>query len=259
MFTFIIPLKSAKLASNWDAFSKLFERTIQSVCNQNNDNYKVIVACHELPNISYKNDKVEYIQVSFDPPKLSNTDWEADRKIKEADKTGKILVAYEKAKTYNPSHIMVVDADDCITNSIVSFVEKQDKDKPGWFVARGYFYREGTNYLILNKKTFNNICGTSVIIRTDLLPQLIVKNQYYHEMRKLPTGIDLVPLPFTAALYSIANGENHVMSKSHAVKLAKKPRYSKANVFKNLYQKFYKYSFRLLTRSFKKKFNFYHI
>lgn len=264
MFAFIVPIKSSKLASDWTAFSNLVERTLKSICNQNNDNFKVIVACHEMPDISYENDKIKFIQVPFAPPQLVENDWDKNRELKEGDKANKILVAYEQAKTYNPEYIMVVDADDCISNSIVSFVSKQEDGLPGWFVEKGYYYKEGTSYLFLNKKTFNNLCGTCIIIRTDLFPQIITTEPwlyYYHELKQLPNKTHLHPLPFPAALYSMANGENHFMSNDHAVKLLKNKNSKKSykDLITNLYNKFKKYSVRPITPKFKRTFGFYNV
>ena len=262
MFTFIVPVKSAKLASDWPAFSRLFERTLKSICNQKSQNFRVIVACHELPEVQYQNEKVEYLQVSFPPPTLVEDDWDKNRELKEGDKANKILAAHEKAMTYNPDFIMVVDADDLISNRIVSFTESQKKDTPGWYIKKGYYYREGAPYLFLNKKTFNNLCGSCIIIRPDLFPLLIIKEPwlyYYHELKEVGDGTELVPLPFAGALYSMANGENHFMSVQHAKKLINKPKIANGKFLLSLWHKFLKYRIRPLTGSFKKSFSFYQV
>lgn len=261
MFTFIVPIKSAQLASDWTEFSKLVGRTLKSICNQDTDNFNVIVACHELPEIDYKNDKIEYIQVPFDPPKLVEDDWDKNRALKEGDKANKLLIAYEKAKTYNPEYIMVVDADDLISNNIVTFVEEQKRDIPGWYFPTGYFYKEGTNYLFINKKNFNTLCGTCIIIKTELFPQLIVEEPwlyYYHESMTLQDGTILEAFPFPGALYSMANGENHYMSAQHATKIALQPR-ANGTFLKSIYSKLLKYRVRPITGKFKRKFSFYNV
>lgn len=264
MLTFIVPVKSKLLTSDWLACSKLFERTLKSICNQINDNFKVIVVCHELPQVIFTSDKIEYVQVPFDPPTLVADDWNKNRELKEGDKANKILIGFERAKKYKPDYIMVVDADDCISNAIVSFVAQQENNMPGWYIDKGYYYKEGANYLFLNKKTFNNLCGSCIIIRTDLFLQLITQDPclyYFHELKELPNGIALEPLPFAGALYSMGNGENHYMSAQQAVKLIKNKE-SKAvrwEFLRSLYRKLLKYRVRPITKKFKQNFNFYNV
>ncbi len=262
MLVFIVPVKSSQLASDWALFSNLFERTLKSICNQKNQDFRVVVACHELPEITYENDKVEFLSVDFDRPKLVEDDWHKNRQLKEADKANKILFGYKKAQSYNPDYVMVVDADDCISNRITEFVSKQDKTAPGWYISRGYYYKEGTNYLLLNRKTFNNLCGSCIIIRTDLFEQLLTRDPwlyYYHELKELADGNSLKPLPFAGALYSMINGENHFMTAEHSVKLVNEPKVLKANFISTLFKRLMKYRIWLITKSFKKEFNFYNI
>lgn len=261
MFVFIIPVKSAQLASDWAAFSKLFERTLKSVCNQKSLNFKVIVSCHELPEVEYQNEAVIYHQVDFDPPALTGN-WDADVKLKEGDKANKLKQGYEKAKSLNPNYIMVVDADDLISNKIVPFVEKNMGNRPkGWFVKKGYYYREGANYLFVNTKEFYKLCGTCLVLRTDVFPQVLLEKpflQYFHRLKELPDGSPLIPLPFAGALYSMGNGENHYMSVNQAVKLVNKPKQG-GQYLKKLWHKMMKYRVKPLTGGFKKSFNFYKI
>ncbi|QDO94020.1 hypothetical protein FNB79_08500 [Formosa sediminum] len=157
---------------------------------------------------------------------------------------------------------MVVDADDLISNKIASFVNKQKTNAPGWYINKGYYYKEGTNYLFLNKKTFNNLCGSCLIVRTDLFLKLIVNDPwlyYYHELMELPGNIKSQAIPFSGALYSMANGENHFMSSEHAIKLMTKQKISYKQNIINLYNKFLKYIVRPLTPNFKKNFGFYKV
>lgn len=268
LLTFIIPIKSSQLSSNWEKTSKLLERTLKSVCNQTSNNFKVVIACHEKPKISFQRPNIEYLQVNFPPPNIEGLDSESSRKLKETDKANKILHAFEKAKTYNPSHVMVVDADDFIVNSIVSFVESQDSNEPGWYINKGYFYKEGSKFIFLSKNRFGTKCGTCVIIRTDLFEQLVVKSpfkHFKHEFPKLINGEKLKFLPFAGAIYSIANGENHYMNLNQTVSLIKKSKFGNRQKMgwlkklTNLLEKYNEYNIRIVTKGFRKKFNFSNI
>ncbi len=264
MLTFIVPVKSEKLASDWSAFCKLFERSLKSICNQKNDDFKVVVVCHEIPKIAFESDKVTYIQVDFAPPQLVENDWDKNRALKEGDKAKKIQEGMAHAKQSHPDYVMVVDSDDCVSNRIVSFVAEQDQNSPGWYVKMGYYYKEGAKYIFLNKHTFNNLCGSCIIIRPDLFHHLFRTEPwlyYFHERTELPdeSKTKLRPLPFAAALYSMANGENHFMSVHHAKKLIKKPKLIGEKFFRTFYKKLAKYRIRFMTKSFRKSFNFYNV
>lgn len=261
MFVFIVPVKSAQLSSDWKTFSKLFERALKSICNQKSQNFKVVVSCHELPEIEYQNDAVVYHQVDFDPPKLTG-DWDEDVKLKEGDKAKKLTQGYARAAEFSPDYIMVVDADDLISNNIVSYVEKNKKDSPkGWYVKKGYYYREGAKYLFVNTKSFYKLCGSCLILRSDVFPQVLVEEpfyQYFHRLKALPDGSPLNPLPFAGALYSMGNGENHYMSVNQAVKLVNKPKMGLQFV-RRMWDKLMKYRVKPITGSFKRSFNFYKV
>ena len=45
MLTFIVPVKSKKLAADWSAFRKLSSAPSVRICNQKNSDFKVFVVC----------------------------------------------------------------------------------------------------------------------------------------------------------------------------------------------------------------------
>lgn len=68
MLTFVIPVKSERVSSDWTKFCQLFERTLISVCNQTDRNFKVIAVCHETPKIEFNHQNISFLNVDFDPP-----------------------------------------------------------------------------------------------------------------------------------------------------------------------------------------------
>lgn len=213
MVTFIVPVKSKKVTGDWPHFLKLVNRTLKSICNQTNENYKVIVVCHELPEVEYKNDKIHYVQVNFAPPVLKKRDFDEDNSFKELDKINKIKEGLSYAAQFNPEYTMVVDSDDCISNEIVDYALK-NTSQPGWYVNKGYYYKEGSQYIFYKRKTFNFMCGTCVIVKPELINEFFEETpwlHFAHEKINLSNNITLAPLPFAGAVYSIANGENHFM------------------------------------------------
>lgn len=264
MICFLVPVKSKKLSSDWDKFSELVKRSLKSINGQKDRDFQIVVACHELPTKKFEHPQVHYVQVDFDVPQLSNEDWEKDRQLKESDKANKIQFAYEYAiANFNVDYFMVVDSDDCIQNGISKYVNSRLKENiPGWYVNKGYFYTEGSKFAFMIRSNFNVRCGTCIIIKKELFPQIIQKEPYlyyFHETIKLENNLSLVPYPKPAALYSMANGENHYMSKSKVSNLVNQSKYFSLAYFQSIYSKLTRYRPRFIGNGFKKSFNFYNI
>ncbi len=255
MLVFIIPVKSPAISPDWSLFSRLFERCLRSVCNQTSPNFKVVVVCNQKPETTFESPQVEYLTVDFPAPGTEKVSLLIGvQSPKEADKAKKILAGLAYAKKFNPSHTMVVDSDDCISKDIAKFVE-QNPDADGWYIKKGYVYKEGKNYIYLNLKNFNHLCGTSIIIKYDLAELLINDGKHYdHCAVSLKNGIQLQPLPFIGAIYSIENQENYRMT-GEAIKELKNHNYQKGISF--LLKKIMKYRLFILSNSIRQKFGLY--
>jgi hypothetical protein len=138
---FIIPVKSKTVTSDWTHFSSLVNRCIHSVCNQSNPDFKVLVACHEIPETKFNDDsRVEFLKVDFAPPIMKKDS--DDMMLKEFDNGKKLKYAAKYALKTGASHVMTVDSDDGISNKISAFVSKNtDTSILGWYVKKGHLYR----------------------------------------------------------------------------------------------------------------------
>lgn len=211
MLVFIIPLKSAQLSSSWERVCQLLERTVKSACNQTSPNFKVLIVCHEKPELSLVDPRVSYLSVDLPLP--------SDYEGKEKDKMSKMLIGMREAFSLNPSHIMFVDADDCVSNRLVEFVD-QNINKNGWFIGKGYEYREDIQQLKYRRKGLHLRTNSSHIIRVDLLePALTIKlddvkrENFILNHRDTANilksrGTPLEELPFPGMVYITDNGEN---------------------------------------------------
>ena len=156
MLLFVIPLRSPKVSKSWELVCKLLERTLKSECNQTSPDFRVIVVCHEKPQIEFNHPNVTYLEVDFPVPAQ-------DYKSKSLDKGRKILWGLFHGRQFNPSHTMIVDADDCVSKNIAELVN-QNPQSNGWFVNQGYVYQTGSKFIYLRRKAFNKLCGTSNIV-----------------------------------------------------------------------------------------------
>ena len=223
MFVFIIPLKSQTVSKDWNKTCWLFERTLRSVCNQTSTQFSVLVVCHEKPGIDFVSPQVQYVQVNFPPPNKDNTTDDKWYFKGDIDKNRKTLMGLYFARNLLPNYVMVVDADDCVSNKLVKYAEKHPASN-GWFFNQGYFYNQIYETLIFKYRKFNLMCGTSNIINYNLInlpanPEYNRGYGYYrdhviflkHDHAKdvmAKQGNPLRPLPFPGAIYIIDNGEN---------------------------------------------------
>ena len=215
MLVFIVPLKSARKSQSWELVCQLFQRSLQSLCNQDCLAFHVIVVCNEKPTIHFQHPQVEYVQVDFPDPKETNPiAWGL------TDKGRKVLKGLLAAEKYQPTHTMVVDADDCVSSRLASYV-KQYPQENGWFLQKGYKYIDNSQYLYFKRREFYRMTGTANILRYDLndIPESPEWNRgcgYYkfhinHQKIKLmmaEQGTPLKALPFPGAVYILGTGEN---------------------------------------------------
>ncbi|MBW4688737.1 MAG: glycosyltransferase family 2 protein [Komarekiella atlantica HA4396-MV6] len=215
MLVFIVPVKSKYVSTSWETVSKLFERCVKSICNQTINDFRVIVVCNEKPEIEFSHPHITYIEHNFE---LQGKDW----KSKQLDKLSKFTTGLIYARQLNPSHVMCVDADDCVSKYLAEFVNSKPQAN-GWFIKKGYIYNEGSKLIRVMRKGFDQYCGTSNIIRYDLynVPEMVsaiydkeytqyIFNSYRHRditSTLAKKGTPLEPLPFPGAVY-IKNGEN---------------------------------------------------
>ncbi|PKQ46787.1 glycosyltransferase family 2 protein [Confluentibacter flavum] len=261
MLTFVIPVKSEKVSSDWSQFCRLFERTLMSVCNQTDANFKVVVVCHELPPVGFKHNNIYYIHADFEPPvpRPSETK-ESITKRREIDKGEKIKlgVAYAK-ENFNTDYIMTVDSDDFISNRLAAYVNTSGNDVNGWHIKRGYIYLEGKNHLFLTRK-FSDLCGSSIIVKPDLIEHFFGTDPIFyfdHKLKVLNNNIILSEFPFAGGIYSMANGENHWMSFQTLKGLNNHTGWFSKQGINRIYRKLRNYSFRFLTPRIQKEFSFH--
>ncbi len=217
-FYFGIPLRCKASSNDWENICLLFNRTLWSVYNQTNPDFKIIVACHEIPPLTKDYDnRLEFIEVDIPFPK--NLDEQM------SDKGYKLHSIGKRIREYGSGFTMIVDADDLVSRNIVDFVTKNRKNDFGWYVKNGYILYHDTGKFHYAPKFPS---GSNAIINytTDALPENMndaytpssPENKYIiimghsTEVKKqacAKIGRPLKPLPFRAAVYVLGTGDNH--------------------------------------------------
>ena len=250
MLVFVIPLMSPKVANSWEYACRLFERCIKSVCNQTSANFRVVVVCNQRPQIEFSHPHITYLEVDLPLPELNI-------KGKTLDRGYKVLRGLLWARDLEPSHVMAVDADDCVSKRLCEFVE-QNSQGDGWFIHQGYVYKDGSSWVVFRGKNFYNICGTCNIVKFDLYDLRTRATDFilnYHGGHKYilkllkQQGKYIEPLPFAGATYVVENGENYYNDSFKRLMVPKK----KIDRIKSLRH------YRLLTNSIRNEFCLYRI
>lgn len=69
MIYFGIPLRSKKASKDWENVTGIFNRTLASVYNQTDSDFRIFVACHEIPLLDKEyDDRVEFIKSETETP-----------------------------------------------------------------------------------------------------------------------------------------------------------------------------------------------
>jgi hypothetical protein len=121
MLIFCVPLRAKEISKDWDKVVMLFNRTLESIYNQSNPNFRVYIACHQIPSLNkVYDDRVQFIVVKTKIPVtyLDMMD----------DKDSKIYTCQNAARKYlieqkmGGAYFMNVDSDDLVSRRISEFV-----------------------------------------------------------------------------------------------------------------------------------------
>lgn len=170
MIVFLGAVRHPFNSNNYAVVERLLKDTLSSVCNQVDDDFKVIIVCNQIP--SFGNESfspfVEFVKVDFPPPSdlhVAHTGMGPIRK----DRASKYVIGIVAAQKYNPDYIMIFDVDDYLSANISRFVNASPKIPNGWYINDGYVMDHTNQELIWPLKNFHLHCGSSLIIKNELL------------------------------------------------------------------------------------------
>ncbi len=158
---FVVPVRDPKGVKNWAQIKDILEKTLSSLHATGGAVFVAASRGSDLPQLHGAHlveMDLPYVEL---PPLQTEQRYDAIR----LDKGARIMHALVKCQP--KGHVMVVDYDDLIHRKITDLLRK-NPDAPGWILNAGYvFDSSGICYLI--NRGFNKVCGTSVIVRSDLL------------------------------------------------------------------------------------------
>ena len=212
--TFVVPVRDPRGVSNWAQVKSLIEATMGSLAQAGG---RVVVAASrgtELPPIP---DGFRVVELDLPYKPLPATEGPERHAAVRRDKGARIiagLVAEQRR-----GHVMVVDYDDFVSRKL-SGLPAADPNASGWFVDSGYLF-DGGRLALKHPTGFNRMCGTSLLLRADLLriprrlrdvdPEFVDRTLGSHVfVRKdlARAGTPLTPVPFPGAVYRIGHRDS---------------------------------------------------
>jgi len=219
MIYFGIPLRSKAASKNWENVTKVFNRTLRSIYSQTDPDFKIYVACHDIPALDEEYDeRVEFLISDRETPKNKNEMLQ--------DKGWKISMIAQCIRDAGGGYIMLVDSDDLVSNRIAEYVNSHPRCN-GYLSRYGYVYQEGAGYM-QRVENLHKLCGSCAIVYYSVedLPDKMPESLYddspidYWIIRKahcdLPDylqeiGRGLSTIPFPTTVYVRNTGDNHSM------------------------------------------------
>lgn len=230
LVTFIIPVRHQDNARDWGLLKANLVQTIASISNQTNGDWRGIIVANEGADLPDLPERFGVVRVAFPPNGMHELGTASLDEIYDAfraDKGRRVLMGMLSAR--DSRFFMIVDDDDFVSARIVQHVA-ENTDANGWTIDRGYIWDDGGR-LLLGYDEFNHLCGTSLIVRSDLygMPEQFedasldwIKSMLGSHVRIADIlarrGTPLAPLPFRGAVYRVAHKGSHSKAPSLLVK-----------------------------------------
>jgi len=160
----VIPLKSKSNSRDWSVTSLSLKATVDSIENQTDDNYLVIITGHDCPDFlrNYSNHKIIFKKAEFRTPDRNDPDFTVQNLIN--DKRLKIVSGLYELREKKLSFIYQLDSDDLIHKEFISSIKKYSKSD-AIILKGGYlYYKKSQKYI--ETLELDKYCGSTVIAKS---------------------------------------------------------------------------------------------
>ncbi len=219
LLTFVMPIRHQSTVADWPGVKTMIEQTMRSVAGQRDRRWSCVMVANEGADLpAAPTAGFQVVRVDFEPARLPSE--KADRQgfyqAVRSDKGRRILAGLVEARP--TGHVMVLDYDDFVSNRLAETIAS-DPGGNGWYVETGYVY--GGGRLLHRQRRFYDICGSSFIVRADLLriPETFEAAEEGYIQRTLGSHKFIIPdleragtplrrLPYPGAIYRVGTGVN---------------------------------------------------
>ena len=224
MLTFVIPVRHPENARDWGQVRRNLSQTARSVAGQRDARWEAVVVANEGADLPDLPRGVDVARVDFPPNRSYAMGGFPIEQVYEAvrlDKGRRVLAGLLAMRP--AGHVMVVDDDDFVSRELAGFAAHHPQ-APGWWLETGYVWGDGGR-LVYRLDGFSELCGTSHVVRADLLPhadrladadEAEVKRMLgsHKFVRSVLAARDapLAPLPFRGAIYRVGHPGAHSLS-----------------------------------------------
>jgi hypothetical protein len=163
----VIPLKSKKVARDWNVVCNLLSRTLASIEHQSDRRYEVAIVGHDMPEfIRGSTWQAAFVSVTHPIPDLSG-DRDSQRRARGWDQGEKIRLGVVALSPKAITDWFVLDADDWVHRSMVQFVLNKPSNT-GLVLDGGYIFSLRSEWA-MPKKDLSKYCGSTAVIPSSAL------------------------------------------------------------------------------------------
>ena len=165
--SFVVPVRHHHSVSDWPGVETRLADTLRSIASQTTGNWRAVVVASRDTSLPKMPSGFEIARVDLPYRALPNPahDREAFYEAVRDDKGRRVLAGLMHLKPRG--HVMVVDYDDFVSRTLAAHVLGSPHAN-GWFFNTGYLY-SGSSWVYAYPSGFHEFCGTSHLIRADLL------------------------------------------------------------------------------------------
>lgn len=160
VLAFLTAVRHPDTTSDFSTVEALLERTLRSICQQEDPRFVAIVTSNVVPRIRLSDPRVVFHIVDFPPP-FRRADGTIPLGGMLRDKGMRLLSAALLARRFLPDHFAFVDSDDLVSRRLSRFTNA-DVRAPGWYVDDGYVLDDGRRR-VQRKSGLVRYCGSSLL------------------------------------------------------------------------------------------------
>lgn len=221
LLTFVIPVRHQDNATDWGRLKANLAQTIASLCAQGGDDWRAVIVANEGADLPDLPKQFSAVRVTFPPNDLHALGSGPPEAFLDAfrfDKGRRVMAGMLAAR--DSEYFMIVDDDDFVSARLMEHV-RAHRGANGWVVNRGWIWSDGGDW-VLQHDDFNHICGTCLVVRSDLydLPESFEQADRtfmmnfmgsHYSVAKLfgDKGAPLAQMPFRAAMYRVGHPGSH--------------------------------------------------